>query len=72
MPATLFKYPDIMERELRAAGTPLLSEGRDCPKLSDAIKHANKLAEEKGLPIEITFLGSTRVVYPPELKEMGY
>ena len=61
MTGALFSYPDAMRDDLDKAGVYPWTAGGEFK--------ASEYAEEKNMPIEVTWLGTQRTVYP---KAVGY
>lgn len=69
MTGALFSYPDAMRDDLDKAGVYPWTAGGEFKSLSEALEKASEYAEEKNMPIEVTWLGTQRTVYP---KAVGY
>jgi hypothetical protein len=61
-----------MVRDLRSAGIPEWTEGRECESLTAALEYASDKASDMDMPVQVTCMGQEYTVYPPGLKNLGY
>lgn len=65
-------YPESLRDKVASMGVEFFDEGVEVSGLSEALSLAKSRANSRDMPIEVTFCGTSRVVYPDSLSKRGY